>query len=238
MPHWCVLAGRGGLALGAWWSTGPPRRRWTRRISEWWRARSSGTGAREGVAIVPGHPLVGMKDDFTGVLEQLGEVVEGVDTFELAGVDEGHEQVADAGAVERFEEQRGFAMQDGLLQASFANVIVQGHACDPQEQRQLVPVVGHVGDGLPEAGVGFDELVIDLCVHPRMQVVHQRAAVGLVEHEALLGGEFSFFQLELNSLFDLLHKLHRRDYRLNLHILYANLHVHQYVIWLGYYNIH
>ena len=58
-------------------------------LSEWSPARSIGTGASEGVAVVPGHPLVGMKASSLGVLEQLGEVVEGVDTFELAGVDDG-----------------------------------------------------------------------------------------------------------------------------------------------------
>ena len=73
-------------------------------------------------------------------------------------------------------------------------LLSRGSAGDLQEQRQLVPVVGHVGDGLTEAGVGFDEFVIDLCVHPRVQFVHQRGAVSLVEHQALLGAERVFLR--------------------------------------------
>ena len=46
---------------------------------------------------------------------QLGQVAEGVDLAELAGVDEAHEHVADMGSVTGLVEQGVLAMQNGFL---------------------------------------------------------------------------------------------------------------------------
>ena len=54
---------------------------------------------------------------------QFGEVVEGISLVQFAGVDQAHEQVADPGAVFGFVKVSVFAVQDGLFQGSFANII-------------------------------------------------------------------------------------------------------------------
>ncbi len=60
------------------------------------------------------------------MLLQFGQVVEGIDAVQFAGVDQAHEQVADAGAVLGLVEVGIFAMKDGLLEGLFADVVVQG----------------------------------------------------------------------------------------------------------------
>lgn len=42
-----------------------------------------------------------MGGDFAGMAEEFGEIIEGVCLIELAGVDQAHEHVADAGPVLR-----------------------------------------------------------------------------------------------------------------------------------------
>jgi hypothetical protein len=54
------------------------------------------------------------------VFLQRGQVVEGIGIAELARVDEAHEEVANVSPVLGFIEERIFAMQDGLLQGTFA----------------------------------------------------------------------------------------------------------------------
>jgi len=53
----------------------------------------------ERAEVVPRHPVGGGGGQLARVLLQFGEVVERIGAVELAGVDEAHEQVADAGAV-------------------------------------------------------------------------------------------------------------------------------------------
>ena len=54
--------------------------------------------ASEGVSVVPGQPVRGVRVDFVAVSNELGEVVEGIDAVELGGVDEAEEDVSDTSA--------------------------------------------------------------------------------------------------------------------------------------------
>ena len=69
---------------------------------------------------------------------QLGQVIEGIGPAELAGVNEAHEDVAHVGAVARLVEQGVLAVQDGLLQSTFADVVVQRSPGLAQEECQLL----------------------------------------------------------------------------------------------------
>src|ERR1039458_7193863 len=60
---------------------------------------------------------------------QLGQVVEWVGAAQFAGVNQAHEQVADAGPILGLVEQRVLAMQNRFLQCSFANVMPTAGLC-------------------------------------------------------------------------------------------------------------
>ena len=53
----------------------------------------------ERIPVVPGHPVGWMSSKPLRVLEQLGQVVEGIDAVQFAGVDQAHEQVPHVGPV-------------------------------------------------------------------------------------------------------------------------------------------
>src|SRR5512135_3195740 len=76
------------------------------------------------VAVVPRHPELGADRKRVGVPLQLGQVVERVGLVQLAGVDQAHEKIANAGPVPGLVEQRVLAVQDRLLQGPFAHVVV------------------------------------------------------------------------------------------------------------------
>ena len=60
-------------------------------------------------AVVPGHPPLRAGCDLVAVPLQLGQVVERVGLFQLAGVDQAHEQVADATDFDERDINRNFA---------------------------------------------------------------------------------------------------------------------------------
>src|SRR5262249_31451460 len=60
---------------------------------------------RQSLAVIPGHPQLGTGRDPVGVPLQLRQVVERVGLIHLAGVDQAHEQVADARPVLGLVEQ-------------------------------------------------------------------------------------------------------------------------------------
>ena len=62
--------------------------------------------------VVPGHPSAGVLGQFIGVALQLGQVVERIAAARLAGVNQTHEQVADARASSRLKEQRIFSAME------------------------------------------------------------------------------------------------------------------------------
>ncbi len=53
-------------------------------------------GALERPAVIPGHPVLGVRLERSGVSLDLSELVEGVRAGELRGVNETHEEIADA----------------------------------------------------------------------------------------------------------------------------------------------
>src|SRR5262245_12237924 len=106
--------------------------------------------SRHHFAVVPRHPELGAGRELVSVSLQLGQVVERVGPVQLAGVDQAHEQVANAGAVAGLVEQGVLAVQDGLLQRALAQVVVQRGTGLAQEQRQLVPVPEHIADRAAE----------------------------------------------------------------------------------------
>ena len=58
------------------------------------------------------------------MLLQFGEVVEGVNIVEFAGVDQAHEQVAHAGTVLGLVEVGVFAVENRLFEGAFANIVM------------------------------------------------------------------------------------------------------------------
>ena len=76
------------------------------------------------VVVVPGHPDSRGYRCGVDVRLQLGEVAEGVDFVEFAGMNDAHKQIAHTSSVEGLKKVRIFSMQYRLLQCSFTYVIV------------------------------------------------------------------------------------------------------------------
>src|ERR1035437_3526092 len=85
---------------------------------------------------------------------QLGQVVEGVGAAQFAGVDQAHEQVANAGPILGLVKQRVLAVQNRFLQCSFANVVVQRGSRLPQKQREPLPVLEQIPNRHSQTGLG------------------------------------------------------------------------------------
>src|ERR1039458_4089718 len=94
----------------------------------------AGVDLREGRLVVPGHPFGGVRADRRGMALESDEVFKRGDLVQLGGVDEAHENIADARAVEGAVKEGIFPMQDRLFQGSFAHIIVQRGARYAQEQ--------------------------------------------------------------------------------------------------------
>jgi len=65
--------------------------------------------SRQGVAIIPGHPLRRTLLQFRGVPQQFGQIVERIGAVELARMNQAHEQITDPGAVQCLIEERVLA---------------------------------------------------------------------------------------------------------------------------------
>src|SRR5690606_3743281 len=152
------------------------------RGSRWRRSLRGGAGAEllERRLEVPWHPLARHLGHTLLVTLERDEVVERVRTAQLRGVDQAHEQVTDSSPVLGLVEHRVLAVKDRLLQRALTDVVVERRSWHAQEQRQLGPVLAHVGDRFPEAGVGLDLAFLDLVFEPAFELLHQRLAVGLV----------------------------------------------------------
>ncbi len=112
---------------------------------------------------------------------QSGEVLKGIGSCQVAGLDQAHETVAYVGPVLGFEEQSVLAMEDGPLEYLFAKIVMKGGPLDLEEQGQGVPVSLHVADGLTQRGVRLDRSLIKLLLQPLLQLLHQGVALGLME---------------------------------------------------------
>src|SRR5580700_5872327 len=106
--------------------------------------------------------------------------------MELGGVNERHEDVADVGAALASVEERAFAISDGHLEGSLGDVVVEGGTWFSQEERELLPALEKVVEGLPEVGVGLDAFFSELGRHAGADLLHEGGALGLVGEQALL----------------------------------------------------
>src|SRR5215831_1017538 len=95
----------------------------------------------QGVSVVPRHPLGRVLFQLLGMPEQLREVIECIDIVELASVDQAHVQVPHLRSLPGLVKQRVLTMQNGLLQGSFCDVVVQGYAGFFKKKRQFLPVI-------------------------------------------------------------------------------------------------
>jgi hypothetical protein len=58
------------------------------------------------LAVVPRHPRCRVRGEFSGMPLQLREIVEGIGSVQLTGMDQTHEQIARLGSIQRSIEQR------------------------------------------------------------------------------------------------------------------------------------
>src|SRR5215467_13362690 len=71
----------------------------------------------------------------------LDEVVKRVGSIQVACMNEAHEQITHSGAVQRLVEERVLAMQNGFLQSTLDDVVIDWSAWFPEEKRQFQPVI-------------------------------------------------------------------------------------------------
>jgi hypothetical protein len=76
---------------------------------------TSGGNPGQSLAIIPWHPVRRVGGKLLGMPLQLSKVAEGVHIIELGGVNEAHVQIAYLGPIQRFVEERVFAMQNRFL---------------------------------------------------------------------------------------------------------------------------
>jgi hypothetical protein len=70
------------------------------------------------VAKVPRHPLLRVRGKFRAMPLQFREVVEGIGSVQLTGVNQTHEQITDMCSVQRLVEKCVPAIEDRLLQCA------------------------------------------------------------------------------------------------------------------------
>jgi len=85
-----------------------------------------GVGMRHDLLVVPRHPLRWAGCQFLGVALQLDQVVEGIGTAQLTGVNQTHEQVAYLRSVQRPIEQSILSVKNGPLQCPFDELLSSG----------------------------------------------------------------------------------------------------------------
>ena len=78
-------------------------------------------------------------------------------------------------------------MKNGSLQDPFAEIIVQGSAGLVKEERELGPVLEELPHRLAQDRVWLDLALLELELQPTMKLIHDRAAVLLMEEKPLLG---------------------------------------------------
>ena len=125
----------------------------------------------------------GISLHFFGVLQQLDQVIERLDSVELRRVDQAHEGVPGPRSRDRAVEQRILAVHDGPFHHRFAGVVVQRCAGFAEEQGEWDPVLAHVGDGLAQPGVGLHLPALHLGAEPDLQARHDGTALALMERE-------------------------------------------------------
>jgi hypothetical protein len=84
--------------------------------------RDQGSGGS--YPVVPGQISVRGLLQISAVLQQPGQVIEGIDSGQLTGMDQAHEQVPDLSAPLGFIEQGVFAIQNSVLQDPLTEVVI------------------------------------------------------------------------------------------------------------------
>ena len=97
-------------AESGWGEVLSPQRRSGCRWILQGRGIAGNPDSRQSLAIVPRHLFRGAGGQFPGVALQLDQVVEGVSSTQLAGVDQAHEQIADLRPIEGAIEQGVLSM--------------------------------------------------------------------------------------------------------------------------------
>src|ERR1051326_4452275 len=140
------------------------------------------------VAVVPWHPLGWVFFQLLQMALQLGEIVEGVGAAEFGSVDQAHEHVSDPCTVFSQIKQAVFPMKNGLLQSSFADVVINRGAGLAQKQGKPLPMVEQIVDGSAQARVRLDLLLFQLSHQPLVQLLHHWSAVLLVKEKSFFRG--------------------------------------------------
>jgi hypothetical protein len=81
----------------------------------------SGKGAVKIFVFLPWKPAVGRSGDFGGIAQKVGQVIEGVLSCELAGMDEAQKHIPHVSAVFGLEEIGALTVEDGALQGTLTD---------------------------------------------------------------------------------------------------------------------
>jgi hypothetical protein len=122
-----------------------------------------------------------MRRQFSGMPLQFREVVEGISSVQLTGVNQTHEQITGMRSVQRLVEKRIPAIEDRFLQSTLDDVVIDGCPWLRKEERQLRPVFQEIGDGFSQPGIGLDLVLRQLCFHPLPKFFHHRPTMFLME---------------------------------------------------------
>ena len=92
--------------------------------------RGCGRGEpRQRFAVVPGHPLRWVSLQLLGVLLQLCQIVERINTVQLTSMDQTHEQIAHSGTVQRLVKEGVFPIQNRFLEGTLDDVMPTPGLC-------------------------------------------------------------------------------------------------------------
>ena len=69
------------------------------------------------------------------MLLQCREIIKGIDTGQVAGMDQAHEQISNSRTIFSFIKQCIFAMQDGFFESPFADIV---YGCRPMHPLRTV----------------------------------------------------------------------------------------------------
>ncbi len=139
--------------------------------------------------------------------EQIGKVVDRVDTVRLAGRDERVEAGQVLAGLVGSDEEEVLAAEGGDAERPLRGVVVDGQVRVGEEQRQRVPLAERVADGL--AHWAFRRVADLLGVEPRLELVHHGPAQGLPHLEMLGSAEEVGVERGALDLVDLEDEVHR-----------------------------
>ena len=86
-------------------------------------------------------------------------------------MDEGHQDIADHGAVLGFEEEAIFSVEDAAFNESLDNIVGKWSSGHPQKERQLRPSPLHIVNGLTEPTIGLGLSTLDLVAAPGFECI-------------------------------------------------------------------